>query len=490
MTTYGVTSTGFVKKNLATIKSEIQDDLRDEVNPKLNLLDTSVVGQIVGVFADKLREMWDVQEAVYNASYPDSASAAALDDVSSITGAVRLAATKGEVTLDRLYLDNGVTVPIGSIVRVGAAGTRVVTTAAITNSTGYAATVSTTAEAEDTGPLTGPAGEIDTIVTPVVGWNAKAALTNTVAETYALDGTSLTLKVDRGAVQTVTFAGGDPWSAADVATEIIADTDDVDAYAVGTYVRVTSETDGEGSSIEITGGTANAVLTFSTTEIKGFNSEDMAVGTDVELDPAFRARREQLLRIAGSATVEAIRSAILELTGILQAFVIENTGNVTDANGLPAKSFEVIAQQAAWTVAEEQEVADTIWDNKPAGILAYGSESNTVEDSMGFNHAIGWSKPTEVPIYMDLTLDTNDDYPSDGDDLVKAALVAYGNTLEIGEDVVALQFKAVPLEVAGVDDVTAFEIDIVSPPTGTTNITIDVRSLATFDTTDIRIPNP
>lgn len=490
MVEYGVTSTGFSKKTYAIIKGEIQDALRDEVNSKLNLLDTSVLGQIVGVFTDKLREMWDVQEAVYSSQYPDSASDASLDNVSSITGAIRLAATKGEVTLDRLYVDTGVTIPVGSIVGSGTTGSRWVTTAAVTNSGSYKATVSTTAEAAETGPLAGVSGEIDTIITPISGWSGAAALTNTVDATYSLDGTSLTLKVDRGATQTVTFAGGDPWSASDVATEIKADTTGVDAYAVGTKVRVASETEGTGSSIEITGGTANAVLIFSTTEIKGFNSADASPGTDVELDPAFRLRREQLLRIAGTATVEAIRSAILELSGVLQAFVIENTGNVVDANGLPPKSFEAIVQQAAWTAAEEQEVADTIWDNKPAGILAYGSESNTVTDSMSFDHVIGWSKPTEVPIYMDLTLDTNDDYPSDGDDLVKAALVAYGNTLEIGEDVVALQFKSVPLEVAGVVDVTAFEIDIVSPPTGTTNITIAVRSLATFDTSDIRIPNP
>lgn len=488
MTTYGVTSTGFVKKTYDVIKEEVQDDLRDEINSKLNLLDTSVLGQIVGIFSDKVREVWDVMEAVYRSAYPDSASAEALDNVGALTGATRIAEAESTVTLDQMFLDNGVTVPVGSIVRIGSNGTRWVTTAEVTNSTGYAATLSTTAEAEDTGALPGYASEIDTIVTPISGWSAAAALTNTVDQNYTLDGTTLEINVDRSVLsQSINFSGGDPWSASDVAAKIDADVAGATSYAVGTKVRIASEREGEGSSIQIIGGTANAVLLFSTTEVKGFNTEDAALGNDVELDPAFRLRREQLLRVAGTATVEAIRSAILEISGILQCLVIENTGNVIDTNGLPAKSFEAIVQRSGWTAAQEQEVAEAIWDNKPAGIEPYGSESDTVEDSMGFDHEIGWSKPTDVPIYMELTLTTNDDYPSDGDDQVKEALVAYGATLQINEDVIALQFKSVPLDVAGVEDVTVFKIDTVTPPVASINISIGVRSIATFATTRITI---
>jgi uncharacterized phage protein gp47/JayE len=491
MTDYGVTPQGFSKKNLSVITEEINTSLKDNVNSKLNLLATSVLGQIIGIFGDKLRELWDVDEAVYRSMYPDSASNASLDEVASITGAVRLAQTKSEVTLDRLYLDSGTTLSVGQIVGVGTNGNRFVTIEAVSNATGYPGTFSAAAQAQEFGEKAGPAGNIDTIDTPVSGWNAKAALTNTVNETYSLDGLSLAIAIDKEVgTQLVAFSGGNPWTATSASAQIANTITGGTAYAVGTKIRVASDTDGEGSAVEIRGGTANAVLQFPTGVISGFNSEDASLGRDVELDPAFRTRREQLLRITGAASVEALRSAVRDLTGILQAIVIENVTNLTDANGLPPHSFEAIAQQAVWTAAEEQAVGDTLWLNKAAGIKAYGTETTVVTDSMGFDHDIGWSKPTEIPIYMALTMTTDDDYPSDGDVQVAQALADYGNALLTGEDVIALQFKAVPLTIAGVVDVTTFRIDTISPATGTTNITIGVREQATFATTNIVIPAP
>jgi hypothetical protein len=495
MTDYGVTSTGFVKKNLEIIKEEINQDFRDGIRStldtgaeKFNLLATSVAGQLIGVFADRLREIWDVDQAVYGAMYPDSATGAALDQVASITGARRLAATKSTVTLDRLYIDNGVTIPVGSVVSVGATGARFVTLVAVTNSSGAPATVSTTAESEDTGVIVGYAGTIDTIQTPVSGWSAAAALTSGAAETYTLDGLLLTIKVDRGSEQTVSFTGGDPWSAVDVATEIENDTVGITAVDAGGYVRVSSETEGEGSSIEVTGGTANTILSFSTDEIKGFNSADAATGTEVETDAAFRLRREELLRVTGAATVEAIRARIRDISGVIQCIVIENTDIITDpVTGLPAKSFEAVVYRTSWTAAQEQEVADTIWEVKPAGIETYGSVSKTVTDTMGFDHTIEFSKPTDIPIYIDLTVTTDSDYPLDGDDQVAQALKDAGDLIQVGEDVVALKYKCVPLDVAGVTDVTVFKIDTVTPPVGTGNIVISFRELATFDTSRINV---
>jgi len=486
--TYGVESSGFVKKTLTVIQTEINAALRDGISPTLNLLATSIFGQIVGVFGDKLRELWDVAEAVYRAFHPDYATGDALDNIAAITGTIRLPATPSTVTLDQMFLDAGVTVPAGSVVSVGSEGARFVTTAALVNSLGYNATLSVEAESEDNGEIVGLAKTLDTIQTPVSGWSAAAQLTCGTAENYALDGKSLTLKVDRGSVQTVTFAAGDPWTAAAAAAEIASQTSGLTASAQNSRVRLKSDTEGTGSAIEVTGGTANTPLAFSTTEVKGFNTADAVEGTNLETDPELRVRREALLRASGSSTVEAIRAKLLEIAGVLQVTVLENTSDVTDGDGLPPHSFEAVVYRASWTAAQEQEVADTIWENKPAGIATYGSETDTVEDSQGISHTIYWSKPTAVNIYIAATLTKDTDlYPTDGDDQVKAALVAKGDSLLVGEDVIALVFKAIPLGIAGVVDVTAFTIDTVTPPVGTANISIGVRQIAAFDTSRITV---
>lgn len=478
---YGVTSTGFVKKDLEAVIDEIGDDEQDLISAILDLLPSGPVGQLNGIFGDKLREMWEVAEAVYRSHYPDSASGEALDQVASYTGAIRLAATESEVTLNQMFLDNGVTVPAGSIVSVGSEGTRFVTNTAITNSTGYPATLSVEAEASETGPLNGYAGTIDTIQTAISGWKAACAITCANSATFALDGTSLTLKVDRGSEQTVTFSGGDPWSAASVASEIESQTTDVDAYAVGDQVRVSSLTEGTGSAIEITGGTANAVLGFDTDEVKGFNSNDAVSGRDIETDPDFRLRRIELLRGIGKATLEALRAAVRGVDDVLQVMAFENTAEIPSPVGIPPHSFELIVQGGA-----DQDIADTIWDTKPAAIKPSGIEAVAVEDSQGFEHTMYFSRPIEIPIYINCILTTDpDEFPANGIDQVKQALKDYGDTLAIGEDVVILQFKAIPLTISGVIDVPIFYIDTVDPPTGESNIPIGYRSLSTYDTSDI-----
>lgn len=484
MVDYGVTPTGFVKKPLAVIRAEIHAELLDTISSDLNLLDTAVFGQIEGIMSDKLRELWDVCEAVYRAFYPDSASDESLDQVSSITGPIRLESTKSTVTLDRIWLDDGVTVTVGSIVSVGSTGPRFVVLVAVTNSTGAVATFSTTAESEDYGPIQGYTETIDTIQTPISGWSAAAAVSGSLAETFALDGTTLNLEVDEaGVAQAVVFAAGNPWSAADAATEIKNSITGIDAYDDGLgRVRVASDTEGQGSAIAILGGTSATVLGLAVGKIKGINSQDADPGRNLETDPDFRLRREAALRSTGSATVEAIFAALILVDDVEGVLVIENIEDFP-VGGLPAKSFEAIVHEGA-----DADIAQTIWDEKPAGIKSYGSTTVVVEDSMGFNHNIRFSRPTDVRLYINYVLDINTDlYPTDGDDQVKAAAVAFAANLGIGNDVIALQFKSVALDIAGVIDVTDFDIDIVTPPTGIVNIPITSRQLATLDTGDISV---
>jgi len=494
MTTYGVTPTGFVKKPLSTIKTEIEEYQRDQIDSNLNQLATALFGQINGVVGDKLRECWDVLEAVYRAAYPDSASDEALDQVLAITGAIRLAARKTQVVLDQLFLDGGTTVLAGSLVKVGATGVQYEILEDVTNPLGYPDTVSAPAEATETGPNPGYAGTIDTIQTPVGGWSAKPAVSNTIAEPYALDGKSLSLRLNNllgGGEFSIPFSGGNPWSASDVVdrinTEILNYTEDGEAYLIDSDIRlrIASTLEGPGTEVYVTGGSAAALLGFPTVSIRGFNSEDGEPGRDLETDEEARIRREQLLQVAGAATVEAIRADLLRVTNVLQALVRENTTLVPDILGIPGKAFRSVVQGGT-----DEDIAEAIWLTKPAGIEADGSITEVVTDSMGFTHDIKFSRPVEVPIYIDLTLTTDGDFPVDGVDQVKAALVAFGDLLRIGDDVIALQFKAVPLEIDGVVDVTVFEIDTSSPPVGTVNISIDTLERATFDVADIRIPNP
>lgn len=487
--TFGITPEGFSKKTLDDILADLETSERAILSPTLNVLATAVIGQLNGIFADKLREMWDLAEAVYRSQYPDSASGEALDQVASITGCTRLPATHSLVTLDRLYLDAGISVPAGSIVSVGNLGARFKLTETVTNGGSAPATFSALGESEDFGVIQGVSTTIDTIVTPIAGWRAAAALTSGNAEPYALsDGDTLQIQIDGGILQTITFLAGDfvdiaNATASEVADVIEANLDDGGAIDAAGSVRISSDLEGTGSSMQIVGGTGNTALGFVTDLIKGFNSLDAVVGRDIETDADFRIRRIELLRVTGAGTMEAIRARVREVEDVLQAFIFENVTMVTDINGLPPKSFEVVVSGGA-----DQDIADTIWECKPAGIETFGSTTMSVMDSMGFLHNVNFSRPTEVPIWIELTVTKNPiTFPLDGEAQIKAALKAFGDALQIGDDVIALQFKCVPLSVGGVVDVTTFKIDTINPPVNTGNIIVLFRDLATFDTSRITV---
>lgn len=485
--------TGFSKKTLTDLKSEIEQAERDSISSSLNLLATSVLGQINGIFADKLRELWDVAEAVYRAFYPDSASGEALDNVAAITGAVRLPATQSTVTL-RLFLDSGVTVPEGSLVSVGEVGSQFQTIVAVTNSLGYAATVSVEAVSVDFGPVVALSGSIDTIQSPISGWSAATAISSGSSETFNLDDAqTLTVKVDGGTVQTATFNTADfvdinAATAAEVAAVINSDISGVSASDEGGYVRITNDSEASGNSIEVTGGTANTALGFSTDLIQGFNALDAALGRDLETDEDFRYRREALLAVTGSCTVEAIRADVLSVDGVESCHVFENdTGSDTGYSGyFKAHSFE-----ACVLGGDDQDIADKIWQTKPAGIYTSAFPGlevvKTVTDSQGFGHDIRFTRPYEIDIYIDVTVKLSDSPPLDIDDQIKAILVAEGENIGVGEEVIALHYHAAPLEVSGVEDVTIFKIDVVFPPTNTANLSPGTREIARFDTSRIRV---
>lgn len=318
---------------------------------------------------------------------------------------------------------------------------------------------------------------------------------NATAETYALvDAQTLTVKVDDGTPQVVTFNTADfvaigAATAREVAKVITADLTGAVAYVVGDKIQIESLVVGVNSEIEVTGGTANTALGFAEQAFSGASGA-ATLGRNIEEDPAYRLRREQLLRISGAATLEAVRSALIATTDVLQAFIFENPTDLTDVNGLPPHSFEAVVSGGT-----DQAVAQTIFDTKPLGIATHrdpGADGRTVAivDSQGISHDINFSRPTEIQMFVEVDISIvaavfGGGVQSVGEALVKNAIEAVGDLLQIGEDVIVLPLQCAPLDVAGVVDVPVLKVEDSFPPTNTANIVIASRDLATFASTDI-----
>ena len=180
--TAGLTATGWVPMTATEVLADLETDVRAEIGSDVDVSAATVFGPVLAVCATKLGQMWELVGAVYAARTASGASGEGLAAVAGIFPALeRRAATKGTVTLS-VTLNNGVTIPSGSRASVtGEPANAWVTTAAVTNSTGSATTLTVAAEALDTGRTPAPAGTITVISTPVSGWTAVTNLADATA---------------------------------------------------------------------------------------------------------------------------------------------------------------------------------------------------------------------------------------------------------------------------------------------------------------------
>lgn len=79
MTTYGVQPSGFVRKPLADIKSEIEAAAQAAFGPGVIMTPQSPMGQLIGLFADAAATFWEIAEDVYQSYDPDQAEGRRLD---------------------------------------------------------------------------------------------------------------------------------------------------------------------------------------------------------------------------------------------------------------------------------------------------------------------------------------------------------------------------------------------------------------------------
>jgi uncharacterized phage protein gp47/JayE len=172
MSSYGVTAAGFVDKPIEDILSEIEADEKSVLGDGFDVSAQSPAGQINGVVATQIREVWEVAQATYSAIDPDKNTGTAQAAVASLTGTVKEAATKSTVT-GTVNLDAGKTLAAGAIASVdGNPDARFITIADATNGGGAPADVSVAMEAVDAGAVVANATTLTVIETPKSGWNS------------------------------------------------------------------------------------------------------------------------------------------------------------------------------------------------------------------------------------------------------------------------------------------------------------------------------
>ena len=220
------------------------------------------------------------------------------------------------------------------------------------------------------------------------------------------------------------------------------------------------------------------------------NVDAATLGTNVETDAELRTRFITSRSVAGAGTVDAIYAAVSAVDGVTFLTVTENRNSTTNTSlDLPGNNIRVVV-----IGGDDQEIAQAIWDNKPAGIQLDGNHPGplSIVDSQGNTQFITFSRPVAVPIQVTGALATVGDESGDGTvsgvtTLIAEAIVEWASTeMGVGENVigtklfvpvhgVALQYDVFDLRISRVDD----------PANYLSVIDISSEEIATFDVANI-----
>ena len=371
----GVTEQGFTVKSAAEITADLDAKFVGTFGSQFDTSAESPDGQLIGVVAKLLEDVWQQAEGAYNAYSPSNAYGVGLDKVAEINGITRI--------------------------------TNLPTSVAITFS-GTAGTVV-------------PAGYIVKTV------DGLEFATVTVAVLPAIVTAKCTTQ---GAIR------------------ILAN-----------EVHVLT--------------TAIAGLTSAT------NLEPGITGIVREEDPAFRARRENSTISRGTSSIDAIYEGVKSLN-LPYIAIIENTTSAT-VDGVPANSFLVVVEGGT-----PAEVSQVIYDNKPQGITSYGSIVTVVNDSKGYPHNIGISRPTPIDISVTTSITNLPGASVDSATLVKAAIVDYVNDINISEDVYWSYFFSAILAVVPNIKINSLQIKFTVGGTfGTTDLVLTPQQRARTDASKV-----
>lgn len=232
------------------------------------------------------------------------------------------------------------------------------------------------------------------------------------------------------------------------------------------------------------------------------NTSDAFPGSLVATDPQLRLLRAKELTRAGSSTVDAIAAKLVVLLEDIPAASVAPFNNVTsdyDENGLPPKSFEMVLWDPSSSISNDQ-IAQTIWNSKPAGIESYGSVSGNAVDRAGATQIVFFTRATPVPIYIDFTVTDRASYVGDIDFAIKVAqYLSEGIVVTAGDgskDTI-LEPYATGTDVTDYDitlatqglgaKVTALTFGVAPSPGADTDVAISTRQIATFDSGRITV---
>lgn len=174
---------------------------------------------------------------------------------------------------------------------------------------------------------------------------------------------------------------------------------------------------------------ANQLNTIYTV-ISGWDSitnPDLGItGSNVETPADFEFRRAQSVALNSLSTNDAVLGAVLSVTNVLDAYVIDNPTNSPATIGGVSIGANTLYVCAAG--GDPQAICNAIWSKKPPGIPTQGGTTETVYDTnAGYelpypSYSISYQQPTSLTIYFQVQIKNSSLVPATALSQIQASL--------------------------------------------------------------------
>lgn len=231
----------------------------------------------------------------------------------------------------------------------------------------------------------------------------------------------------------------------------------VDNYTIADNGTVTAYVDCNeaGMAGNVTVGTINTIVN-PLADVESITHIALTKqGEDRESDTNLRKRFNLAISGSGSGTSQAIKSAVMRVSGVDDCYINENTTDTTVGNCTPY-SFECIVLYDGETTTKNL-IAEAIFSKKPIGITTSGLNTVKITDEAGENHKIKFTDTTRVYVGVQATVHKNSEFPSDGVEQIKERLMDYINNLRNGETLYVSKLYAC-IHIEGVNCVSSIGI--------------------------------
>jgi hypothetical protein len=253
-------------------------------------------------------------------------------------------------------------------------------------------------------------------------------------------------------------------------------------------------------AISIGAGLVTTIVNQQLGWLTATNPAAATVGASVESDSHLRARQAISVALPSNTLLAGTIAAIEQIPGIGRNQVIENPTGAVDQYGNPPHSLAAVVELLDGTPTQ---VANVIYLNRGIGCQTFscataGTTPVTVNipvpgSSSGLVFACNFATPLFTPIFLSLTITTTlsgwlTTYPG----LVKAALVSYLSSLQIGETVTrsalfAIAMSVMPNLLLPAYSITALTLGTASAPTGVNDISMSFGQVASSAIANILI---